>query len=110
LGDRDRKQTQERYKDATEKLSAALELRGNKWGSFDVTPLDNLDGVDPFPKIRAGILEILNKREEKAQSKDFWPSFKRVVERVFTATSPFAKRFLIIANNAQTLIPVSNCG
>jgi hypothetical protein len=104
----DRKQTEERYKRASEELSAALELPRNKWGSFDVTPLGNLNGTDPFPKIRAGILEILEKREEKAKGKGFGPWCKRVVERVFTATSPFAKNFLMIANNAQSVIPVSN--
>jgi hypothetical protein len=106
----DREQTERRYKKASENLSTALELPLNKWGSFEVTPLNNLDGENPFPKIRAGILKILEKREKKAKSKDFWPSCKRVVERVFKATSPFAKNFLSIASNAQSVFAVLNCG
>jgi hypothetical protein len=106
----DREQTERRYKKASDKLSAALDLPRNKWGSFEVTPLNNLDGENPFPKIRAGILKILEKREKKAKSKDFWPSCKRVVERVFKATSPFAKNFLSIASNAQSVFAVLNCG
>jgi len=99
----DRAQTEKRYREASQELSRALELPRNKWGSFIIPTLGELSETNPLPQLREFILKTLETREERANSKGLWSGCKRVVERAFTASSPFAKNFLTVASHAQSV-------
>ena len=98
--------TEKHYQRASEELSKALKNTRNKWGSVEVPPkLDDLYAADPLPQLREYILRALEKREEKANSKTFCSSCKKIAEHAIMATSPFAKNILKIAINAQPVSP-----
>jgi hypothetical protein len=45
----------------------------------------------------------LNEKELATQKPTLWEKGKRIVESMFMATSPFAKNFLTITQNAQSV-------
>jgi hypothetical protein len=105
----DRAQTEKRYQSASQELTDALQIPRIKWGSFAVPTLDSLETNDPLPQLREYILKILEAREQKTKDKGLWSRCKSSVESAFTATSPFAKNFLIVANNAQSVSAHAKC-
>lgn len=104
----DRQRTESRYKAAAKNLEHTLRVRGSMWESFDLPILTlDLSKNDPIPQLRAQIQSTLEARKKMLKKNSFWEKGKSIVERTFTATSPFAKIFLTIAKEGQAVIPSS---
>jgi len=94
----DRQRTEERYKAAAKQLEDALGIRGTKWQSFDIPKVTlDLSKNDPIPELRRQFHSTLEARKDLVKYRGLWEQGKNIVERTFTATSPFAKTFLAIA-------------
>lgn len=89
----DRKRTISRYKIAAVKLQASLNPSQAHWKSFKFLEKNNLD-KDPISQLREEINKTLTDRKEEKKS---W------IEKIFSAISPFAKNFLTIAKEGQTV-------
>jgi len=103
----DRKATEERYKTAAKQLEDALKYRRTNWKTFDI-PTVSLDITtnDPIPQLREQIQSTLEARKALVDNRDFWEKGKNVVEQTFTAMSPFAKNFLVIAQHGTNVLSV----
>lgn len=101
----DRKATEERYKTAAKQLEGALKCRRANWKAFDI-PTVSLDITtnDPVPQLREQIQSVLEARKALMENRDFWAKGKSIVERAFTAMSPFAKNFLVIAQHGSNVL------
>ncbi len=102
----DRQRAQIRYKEAATELNEAIKSRKGSWGSFDLEELsgepEGLDDAQFKNKINATLIA----REKSIKDKKGWSNVTYAVECVFTALSPFAKIFLTVANNAQSVIAI----
>src|SRR5277367_1617284 len=104
----DRQRTEARYKLAAKKLEDALGIRGAKWRAFDLPKVTlDVSKTDPVPQLRQQIQSTLEARKNMVENPGFWERGKRIVERTFTATSPFAKVFLSIAQEGQQVLKSS---
>ena len=105
----DRKATEERYKAASKRLEDALTIRRANWKAFDI-PTVSLDlcANDPIPQLREQLNLTLEARRNVVENRDFWAKGKNIVERTFTAISPFAKNFLVIARQGAAVLSVSS--
>jgi hypothetical protein len=103
----DRQLAQNRYKQATSHLKEVIKKHKGPWDSFD---FDNefsreFDDSQFITKIN----EVLILREKSIKDRKGWAKFTYAVECVFTAFSPFAKNFLTVAANAQSVVPNYPC-
>jgi len=100
----DRKATEERYKAAAERLKDSLKIRRANWKAFDIPTVSfDLSTNDPVPQLREQIYSTLEARRNSVENRDFWAKGKNIVEQTFTAMSPFAKNFLIIARQGAAV-------
>jgi hypothetical protein len=95
---RDRQLTKARYETSVKKLHKALKTPRGKWESFRVPEFDDTL-VDPIRQLRDQIDNTLS-GPKSIEKKSF-------IEKGFRAMSPFAKNFLRIAKEGQSL-PVLN--
>ena len=103
----DRQRAQIRYKEAADQLKEAIKIRKGPWGSFDFEELSGEpEGFDDS-QFKNKINAILISRETSIKDRKGWSKFTYAVECVFTAFSPFAKNFLMVAKNAQSVMPFS---
>ena len=101
----DRKATEERYKTAAKKLEEALKCRRANWKAFDIPTVSlDISTNDPIPLLREQIQSTLEARKTLVENRDFWTRAKGIVERSFTAMSPFAKNFLAIAEHGANVL------
>jgi hypothetical protein len=101
----DRKTTEERYKTAAKQLEDALKIRRANWKAFDIPTVSlDLSANDPIPQLREQINSTLETRRNLVENGDFWAKAKHIVERTFTAMSPFAKNFLVIAQQGAAVL------
>jgi hypothetical protein len=100
----DRTRTEKRYKNAAKELAASLDLRRANWESFEVPKFGNISEDDPIPQLREQIQVTLEARKNTVNDKGVWSSAKNAIEKTFTAISPFAKNFLKIAKEGQSVI------
>ena len=103
----DRQRAQIRYKEAADQLKEAIKIRKGSWGSFDFEELSGEpEGFDDS-QFKNKINAVLISRETSIKDRKGWSKFTYAVECVFTAFSPFAKNFLMVAKNAQSVMPLS---
>ena len=101
----DRKATEERYQTAAKQLEDALKIRRANWKAFDIPTVSlDLSANDPIPQLREQINSTLEARRSLVENRDFWAKGKNIVERTFTAMSPFAKNFLVIAQHGAAVL------
>ena len=100
----DRRRAKERYKQAATLLEQSIQNRQGHWESFDFQDLsgepENLDDS----QFRNKINMALAAQETSIKDRTTWSKCKYTVECIFTALSPFAKNFLIIAKEVQSVI------
>ena len=99
----DRERTEKRYEDATAQLKKSLNISRRHWQTFEIPNFGNISENDPIPQLREQIQKTLVARMNSVKDRDFWSKGKNIIERVFTATSPFAKKFLEIAKEGQSV-------
>src|SRR5271169_3050087 len=103
----DRQLVQARYKEAADRLKEAVEVRKGSWGSFDFEELSGEpEGFDDS-QFKNKMNTVLMSREMSIKDRKGWSKFTYTVECVFTAFSPFAKKFLTVAKDAQSVMPLS---
>src|SRR5271163_413634 len=101
-GDRDRALA--RYKEAANLLKESIKARQGSWGSFaDLPGLTGEPGDFDDAKFRKSIDLALASKEAAIKDRRSWSKCRYTVECIFTALSPFAKNFLTIASNAQSV-------
>ena len=101
----DKKRTEERYKKAVLKLEESLKVRRANWETFEAPKFDDTSKDDPVPELREQINKILEVRKAPINNQDYLARGKRAIERGFKAMSPFAKNFLRVAKEGQSVIP-----
>jgi hypothetical protein len=100
LSDTDR--TLERYKNAIERITKALELRRDEWEPFELSGFDSLPlvGEADFKTLQLKIDKVLDSRNKASQNRTKWQKSKDVVEQCFTALAPIMKIVLSVAHQA----------
>ena len=99
----DRQRAQIKYIEAATQLREAIRIRKGHWNSFDFEELSGEpEGFDDS-QFKNKINAVCKSRETSIKDRKGWSKFAYAIECVFTAFSPFAKNFLIIANNAQSV-------
>jgi hypothetical protein len=83
-------------------LKASLSGARNEWGSFEFPEIDAIPEHE-VSKLQAGIKKLLNDRKEATENPTKWETCKGIAENVFIAMSPFAKHFLTVAKEAQSV-------
>jgi len=96
----DRERTEKRHTEATNRLEEALTLRNIKWETFHIPDL-RFTNSESFPKLQQEIEKMLNAPKIPITDQTHWSKIKDMMERMFTAISPFSKHFLTVAINAQ---------
>jgi hypothetical protein len=87
---------------AIQKLKLSLKLAGNDWGFFDFPELETL-GEDQGQLLGSAIAEALKTTAESGKFTGKWSKTKGLLERLFTALSPFATNFLSVTQSAQSV-------
>ena len=103
----DRQRVQIKYEEAANDLKEAIKIRRDQWGSLDFEELsgepEGFDDSQFKNKINAALIS----RETSIKDRKGWSKFTNAVECVFSAFSPFAKNFLMVAKDAQAVMPFS---
>jgi hypothetical protein len=93
----DRERTEERYDKAIAQLEESLKLRRPNWEALKIPDFKKLPETQSLPQLQVEIKKLLDARKTPIKAQTFWSKSKITMERIFTATSPFAKNFLQIA-------------
>ena len=101
----DRQRTEERYIEAASLLEDALKTRRERGDSelFDFPELIGEPGGFNDAKFRDKINLALESRKDTVKDQTNWSKCKNTVQCIFQALSPFAKNFLIIAKDGQSV-------
>jgi hypothetical protein len=100
----DRRRAKARYKEAATLLEQSVKFRQGNWGSFDFQDLSGEPESLDDSQFRNKINLALATRETSIKDKSAWSKCRYTVECIFTALSPFAKNFLIIAKDGQSVL------
>jgi hypothetical protein len=92
-----------RYKEAANMLKESIKAREGSWGSFDLPGLTGEPGDFDDAQFRKSINLALASKETAIKDRQSWSKCTHTVECIFIALSPFAKNFLTIAKNAQSV-------
>lgn len=103
----DKQRVQIRYEEAANQLNEAIKIRKGSWGSFDFQELRGEPTGFEDAQFKNKINVVLISRETSIKDRHGWSKFTYAVECVFTAFSPFAKNFLTVAKDAQSVMPFS---
>lgn len=99
----DRQRTRVRYQAAAKELEDALK-RDSSWGHFEFPELrGELEDFDKS-QFQDKINKSLQSREHKAKDQKACGKASHMLECAFTALSPFAKNFLTIAKDSQSVL------
>lgn len=102
----DSQRTKDRYLQAAEFLHQAVKgLREEQhWESFKFPDLSGEPENFDDAHFRDRINLALDSRKTAIRDQTFWTKCKNTVECIFAASSPFAKNFLMIAKEAQSVM------
>jgi hypothetical protein len=99
----DRRRTIERYQQAAKQLEDAVNGRAYVWGGFDVSLLKGEPEDFNDSQFRDRVNMVLDARKDAVESRSAWAKSCRTFQCAFVAFSPFAKNFLEIAKQAQSV-------
>ena len=99
--------TEQRHMEASEQLKGALMMAQGKWKGFRGSSDGIPEGIDPS-QIREAINEFFVSHARSVKSQSRWAKCKNVIERVYTAVSPFIKNILVIVTQGSGVLPF--CG
>ena len=99
----ERQRTRAKYLDAAELLRETIEMYKGQWGSFDFPELNGEPEDLNDSLFRETINAVMDARESVVADRSAWARCKHAVQCAFTAFSPFAKHFLIIAKQGQAV-------
>jgi len=98
----DNQRTKIRYEEATKLVHKAIK-GGGKWGAFDFPELKGEPAEFNDSQFREKLDRAMEAQEKTIKDKKGWAKCRDVVQLVFEACSPFAKNFLTIAINVQSV-------
>ena len=104
----DRQRVQIKYEEAANELKQAIKIRQGHWGSFDFEELSGEPEGFNDSQFKEKINAVLNSHETSIKDRKGWSKFTYAVECAFTAFSPFAKNFLRVAKDAQSVMPLNS--
>jgi len=99
----ERQRTEGRHREASEQLKAALKVARGTWKALQASENTISESIDPS-QIRQAISEFFASHEKVVKSESRWAKCKKVIEKVYTSSSPFLKNALIIATQASAVI------
>ena len=100
----DRQRAIERYVEAAQLLKQVIgESEAYQWGSFDLPNLSNKPEDFNDSQFQEQINEVLMARRTIVADQKTWGKCREAILSIFTALSPFAKNFLTVATNAQSV-------
>ena len=102
----DRQRTRTRYFDSAKLLEHAVKANEDKWGSFDFPELKGEPEDFDDSQFREKINTAIDARKKDVNDQNAWATCRNAVQCAFTAFSPFAKNFLTIATNAQSVLVI----
>src|SRR5271154_5619707 len=104
----DRERTLERYREATKLLEDTVKGRGKEWGKewgvFDFPELKGEPESFDDSGFKDRIDTVLRARRDAMNDRTVLGKCGHALQRVFTAFSPFAKNFLTIASQGQSVL------
>jgi len=102
-GDFDTDRSKERYRKACDDLEEMLETYRQHWDTSELPNLDNLPENEDISMLQKEIANYFAARERSQQNKSAWSTIKGIIEKGYTALSPFAKTFLSVAGQADAV-------
>jgi hypothetical protein len=96
--------TEQRHQEASEQLKAALVMAQGTWKGFQGHSNGIREDIDPS-QIREAINEFFASHDRTVTSKTRWAKCKNVIERMYTAVSPFIKNILVIVTQGSGVFP-----
>lgn len=102
----DRQRAQSRYEEAANGLKEAVKCRKGPWTSFDFEALTGEPNGFDDSQFKNKINTTLTSWESSIKDRTGWSKLTYTVECVFTAFSPFAKNFLTVAKDVQSVMPI----
>jgi hypothetical protein len=94
----------QRYEESKSRLKESLKFRRKEWGLFEFPELDAMPEEQDSPKLQIEISKILDARKNSVADGTTWSKAKAAIEHVFKALSPFAKNFLMVAKEGQSVL------
>jgi hypothetical protein len=92
-----------RYLEAAKALEEVVNGCKSQWGSFDFPDLKG-EPINPTDlEFKHKIDTVLEVQKSALKDQTAWEKCKHTIQCVFSALSPFAKNFLAIAANAQSV-------
>ena len=89
--------------EAAARLKEVIEEHQGPCGTLEFEELSGeLEGLSDFQFLQK-INAAIDARRHTVTDESTWNRLKKVAECIFTATSPFAKNFLAIANESQSV-------
>jgi hypothetical protein len=101
----DRQRAKARYKEAATLLEQSVKSHQGHRGFFDFGELVGEPEDFDDSQFRNKINVVLASRETLIKDRKAWSKCRFTVECIFTALSPFAKNFLMIAKEGQSVQP-----
>ena len=98
----DRQRTRARYEEAAKLLRKAIKS-GGKWAAFDFPELKGEPEDFNDSQFRKRLDTAMEAHDKDIKDKEGWAKCRQIVQRVFEACSPFAKNFLTIGTNVQSV-------
>ena len=102
----DRERTITRYKEAANVLQEAIKSRQGSWELFDLQGLTGEPADFDDAQFRDKINLSIVSKGPHMKDQHSWSKCKQAIECIFTALSPFAKNFLKIAKDVQSVCPL----
>ena len=106
-GSTDSLRTKERYIEAVRILhEATIKKRSNRWEKFECRELNGEPEGFHDSQFRRSLEQVLEAHKPDGADRNMWEIGKDNIQHLFNAFSPFAKRFLIIAKEVQSVPPI----
>jgi len=93
----------ERYQKAVARWRDIINVRRDDLGIFQFPELSTIEENPDILVLRDEVNKILESRKHSIRNTAAWSKSKEIVETMFRALSPFAKNFLNISRNAQSV-------
>lgn len=101
----DKQRTTDRYIEASNLLYEAIKGRESQWGTFEFPELSGELESFNVSQFKDNINNIIESRRANVKRSSSWGKCEHAIQCFFTAFSPFAKSFLRIAAEGQSVSP-----